>query len=59
LDQTDLDEQLLLILKGGGGMIQELGPDWPPGWGGRPTYLAYGPSLPGGIFLSLLEYSFS
>jgi hypothetical protein len=27
LDQTDLDEWLLLILKGGGGMIREVAPN--------------------------------
>jgi hypothetical protein len=30
LDQTDHDGRLLLILKGGGGMIHEVAPDWPP-----------------------------
>jgi hypothetical protein len=35
LDQTNLDERLLLILKGGEGMIHEVEVDWLPGWGGR------------------------
>jgi hypothetical protein len=37
LDQTDLDERLLLILKGGGDMVHEVATDWPSHWGGRPT----------------------
>jgi hypothetical protein len=35
LDQTNRDGRLLLILKGGRGMIREVGPNWPPRWGGR------------------------
>jgi hypothetical protein len=35
-NQTDLDQRLLFILKGDGGTIQELAPDWSPRWGGRP-----------------------
>jgi hypothetical protein len=30
MDQTNLDGRLLLILKGGEGLIREVAPDWPP-----------------------------
>jgi len=35
-DQTGLEERLLLVLKGGGGMIYDMELDWLPGWGARP-----------------------
>jgi hypothetical protein len=34
-DQTGLDLWFLFILKGGGGRIRELTPDWSNHWGGR------------------------
>jgi hypothetical protein len=52
LDQTNLDEQLLLILKGGGGIIHEVAPDWPHHRGGR---LGPGVSAP---LLGLFRLSF-
>jgi hypothetical protein len=64
-DQTDLDERLLLIIKGDRGMIHEVAPDWPPRWGGCPGGGAPAPvTLTGGshflwdCFSSLLDYSF-
>jgi hypothetical protein len=61
LDQTDLNQRLILHLKGGGGTIREPPPDWlqgvgarPKGWGGRLGLLLGGPLPLGVAFLSLL-----
>jgi hypothetical protein len=52
LDQTDLNEQLILILKGGGRWIHETQPNWlrgegdcPRGQGARPVSVIGGPPV--------------
>jgi hypothetical protein len=65
-DQTDLDQQLLFILKDGGGMIHETQSDWLyRGAAARrvwaPTHVSVkgGPHLLGGGFSSVQDYTFS
>ena len=45
LDQTDLNEWFRLILKGGGTLIHEVEPDWPPGLGSHPRGVGARPAL--------------
>jgi hypothetical protein len=63
-DQTNLNERLILILKGGGRWIHETQPDWlrgedghPRGQGARLVSMAGGPPLWWPFFSCLLEFS--
>jgi hypothetical protein len=64
LDQTNLNERLILILKDGGRWIHETQPDWlrgeggrPKGQGAHPVSVIGGPPLWWPFFSYLLESS--